>query len=114
MVRSRRWCCMEFTRDVAARLARYSTSVLYLRSLRRPLLHSNPMGCAARDRGYGHQQAWPEPKTGDTATNKPGRAESTKNGRDTTRGQGRKGDSPSSGAAGEDHAARWASVAWAR
>ena len=21
------------------------------------------MGCAARDRGYGHQQAWPEPKT---------------------------------------------------
>ena len=106
MVRSRHWCCMEDTRFVAARLARYSTSVLYLRSLRRPLLHSNPMGCAARDRVL--------PVTGVTATNKPGPSREHRNVRDTISRQGRKGDSPSSGAAGEHHTARWTSVAWTR
>ena len=54
VVRSRRWCCMEETRFIAARLAIYSTSVLYLRSLRRPSLRPNPKGCAVCDRGRGH------------------------------------------------------------
>ena len=69
---SRRWAqqwygpvvgvAMEDTRFVAARLAIYSTSVLYLRSLRRPSLRPNPKGCAVCDRGRGHPQARPEPR----------------------------------------------------
>ena len=69
---SRRWAqqwyglvvgvAMEDTRFVAARLAIYSTSVLYLRSLRRPSLRPNPKGCAVRDRGCGHPQVRPEPR----------------------------------------------------
>ena len=54
------------------------------------------------------------PVTGGTATNKPGPSREHRNGRDTTSKQGRKGDSPSSGAAGEHHAARRAPVAWTR
>ena len=69
---SRRWAqqwyglvvgvAMEDTRFVAARLAIYSTSVLYLRSLRRPSLRPNPKGCAVCDRGRGHPQVRPEPR----------------------------------------------------
>ena len=54
------------------------------------------------------------PVTGDAATNKPGPNRKHRNGRDTTSNQGRKGDSSSSGAAGEHHAARRTSVAWTR
>jgi hypothetical protein len=82
VVRSRCWCCMGDTRFVAARLARYSTSILYLRSLRRPLLHSNPMGCAARDRV--------PTVTGVTATNKPGPSRNHRDVHDTIRRQVRK------------------------
>ena len=46
------------------------------------------------------------PVTGDTATNKRGPSRRHRTGRDTTSKQGRKGDSPSSGAADEHHAAR--------
>ena len=69
---SRRWAqqwyglvvgvAMEDTRFVAARLAIYSTSVLYLRSLRRPSLRPNPKGCAVCDRGRGHPHVRPEPR----------------------------------------------------
>ena len=74
VVRSRRWCCMEFTRDVTARLAIYSTSVLYLRSLRRPLFHPNPKGRAVLDWGGGHPPRAENTETGATrSTSKAGR-----------------------------------------
>ena len=52
--------------------------------------------------------------TGDAATHKSALSREYRDGHDTTSKRGGKGDSPSSGAAGEDHAARWTSVAWAR
>ena len=97
MIRSRRWCCVEDTRFVAARLAIYSTSVLYLRSLRRRSLRPNPKGCAVCVR--------------DAATHKSALSREYRDGHGTTSKRGGKGDSPSSGAAGLHHTARFASVA---
>ena len=52
--------------------------------------------------------------TGDAVTTKSAPSRKHRDGRDTTNKRGRKGDSPSSGAAGELHVAGRTSVAWAR
>ena len=87
MVRSRRWCCMEVTRDVAARLRLGSLRPSYTLEV-----------FAAR---RSTQTPWGVPSvTGDAATNKSAPSRKHRDGRDTTSKRGRKGDSPSSGAAG--------------
>ena len=61
------------------------------------------------------QTPWGAPSvTGDAVTTKSAPSRKHRDGRDTTNKRGRKGDSPSSGAAGEDHAARRTSVARTR
>ena len=53
------------------------------------------------------QTPWGVPSvTGDAVTTKSAPSRKHRDGRDTTNKRGRKGDSPSSGAAGEDYAAR--------